>query len=190
MREFWHGQPHPDTAKNRETLLFLLNDLEICDLLRFTHDRADGNAHCPRGCDNSIASDRLIGGLRSEPGCPDAHGMDAGHSHGKMRVYRVRCLPVYADRHDTADLLSKGLEGVSSSQIIVYSVATSVSPWEEQASRTATVSFRKAPKNLHDDHGASEWRIAVEGLRHRLILDTHFKGMTALNDPTSQHKVE
>ncbi|KAH8586238.1 hypothetical protein B0O99DRAFT_644911 [Bisporella sp. PMI_857] len=105
-------------------------------------------------------------------------------------VFRVRGIPYDVKTFkDTALLLCPGMGDVPIDDIQVYSLATALLPWENPRSKVATVMFRTLPSLTHNSDGKDQWRIPVEG-RHdvdSLTLDTHFKGMTPLNDVDSIH---
>ena len=101
----------------------------------------------------------------------------------KPKVYRLRKIPEGYDRHAVGQLVSKCLH-VALHDIHIWSLADTVDPWEIPQTQTATLTFdsdvdltgKQSPK-------AEEWRISVLGLQRPLILDTHFEGLTPLNNP-------
>lgn len=107
-------------------------------------------------------------------------------------VFRLRQLPTRVDKPETALMLSQAL-GIETSTIRIFSLARSVDPWIP--SKTATLMFVDA----HDEvqrilqEGAkpnitkqgNEWVIRVDDLRDDLVMDTHFRGLTPLDDPAS-----
>ena len=106
-------------------------------------------------------------------------------------VYRVRRLPRHVDRLEVKEILGKALDGISTEDVHIYSLATAVDPWERSPTRTATVAFSRVPTLLREGPGLKKWDIKVLGLDLPLILDSHFYGFTALNDVVeSQHKFE
>jgi hypothetical protein len=95
----------------------------------------------------------------------------------KPVVYRLRRLPAHADRQD----------------VQVHSLANAVDPWERYPTRTATLTFKKPPfaPGARPENGVPEWSIPVLGLSLPLLLDSHFIGVTPLNDvPPSEHEYE
>src|SRR5947207_15195483 len=107
------------------------------------------------------------------------------------KVYRLRQLPEHLDRLGTAELLSKALGDISSRDVQIFSLATSVDPWERPPTRTATLMFNTLPALLETEKGKTEWKIKVGGLRDNLILDIHFLGFTPLNNISPPyHNVE
>lgn len=102
------------------------------------------------------------------------------------KVFRLRGIPSYiSSRAAAADLLSNAL-GLSSSDVVVYSLARSSDIWETPATRVATLQFKgeRAPPRLQSSSTNNQWTLplAAETSDYELILDTHFEGMTALND--------
>ncbi|KAK3319651.1 hypothetical protein B0T19DRAFT_270056 [Cercophora scortea] len=109
------------------------------------------------------------------------------------RVFRLRMIPNrVSSPADAATLLSKVL-GITTDQIIVYSLAITPNNWESPPSRIATLRFKLVPPSLRDCMTQSEWRVSLPGAGHGddLILDTHFQGMTTLNDvDPARHSVD
>ncbi|VUC30839.1 unnamed protein product [Clonostachys rosea] len=100
------------------------------------------------------------------------------------RVYRLRRLPHnVASVDEVARMISTAL-GIPQSEALVYSLASSSNPWESPPSKVATLQLKSVPGWIRD-HGdkTQEWGITfAEAPGGRLILDTHFEGMTVLND--------
>lgn len=105
----------------------------------------------------------------------------------RRRVYRVRNLPNYADRHAAAQLIAQAIAidgSTLSIGVTVHSLAKAVDPWERVATQTATVTFGDEPNlGTKPTQRPEEWKLLVPGLRNPLILDAHFEGFTPLNDP-------
>ncbi|KAK6064177.1 SERAC1 [Seiridium cupressi] len=109
-------------------------------------------------------------------------------------VLRVRQLPPHLDRSDAVQLVSKAL-GVALTAISIHSLAHSVNSWI--LTKTATLIFNDAatPKEVLQDAKRSnitqrgdEWNIKLDSFHHELnelIIDTHFRGLTPLHDPTN-----
>jgi len=55
-------------------------------------------------------------------------------------------------------------------------------------SKVATVKFLEVPRLILDDPGAEEWSVSIDA-DFDLILDTHFIGMTPLNEVTGADHV-
>lgn len=104
-------------------------------------------------------------------------------------VFRLRQLPSNIDRSEIVVLLSKALR-VHPSGIRIFSLASSVNPWRPHKVATlmfdATTGIQQilegegSPSIIKDD---DEWVIKADGLGDNWILDSHFRGLTALYDP-------
>ncbi|KAI1859970.1 uncharacterized protein JN550_011781 [Neoarthrinium moseri] len=110
------------------------------------------------------------------------------NSDRKPKVFRLRQLPRDATESQTLVFLSKGLGGIRVDDIHIYSLATSLSPW--RPTKTATLMFDSPPPLTEQHKEEDEWQITVMGLEKPLILDTHFRGLTPLRDPTSEHSFD
>lgn len=66
--------------------------------------------------------------------------------------------------------------------ILIYSLASSLSPFERFPTTTATVAFKRTP-SIFDD-GRIEWTFLAKhtSLQQNIVVDVHFWGFTALND--------
>ncbi|KAI1207027.1 uncharacterized protein F4807DRAFT_436711 [Annulohypoxylon truncatum] len=106
-------------------------------------------------------------------------------SNRKPKVFRLRQLPGDANKSQALVYLSIGLGSIPVDSIHIYSLATSLSPW--RPTKTATLMFNPPPALLQGDPSKDEWQIRVNGLEEPLILDTHFRGLTPLREPTSDH---
>ncbi|RDA86370.1 hypothetical protein CP532_1082 [Ophiocordyceps camponoti-leonardi (nom. inval.)] len=74
---------------------------------------------------------------------------------------------------------------VPASFITVYSLATSLAPWENPPTRVATLMFKETPPFLpRATSDESEWQtlVTLSDKNYILVLDHHFWGMTPLND--------
>jgi hypothetical protein len=97
-------------------------------------------------------------------------------------VFRVDGLPNSTDsREDVATLLSQKLGDVTADSIHVFSLATTLYSWESSKPKVATVMFARPPGLLQSVDG-DRWEIPSTNPDEHLILDTHFMGMTPLND--------
>lgn len=105
-------------------------------------------------------------------------------------MFRLRQLPPHVDRYDAVELLRDAL-CIDHSTIKLCSLARSLDPWFE--SKTATLMFNETIELrdiLYNGKGQNvvksgdEWRIQVQNVPNSLILDTHFRGLTPLHDPT------
>ncbi|KAL7895514.1 hypothetical protein HDV64DRAFT_95259 [Trichoderma sp. TUCIM 5745] len=98
-----------------------------------------------------------------------------------QKVFRLRRLPSsISSREGVVSLLSETL-GLPLDHIIVYSLAKTSNQWEPM-SKVATVQFKSIPSDLRTKD--TEWTFPIPGsLRNEvLILNSHFEGMTVLND--------
>ncbi|KAI2465412.1 hypothetical protein F4781DRAFT_424824 [Annulohypoxylon bovei var. microspora] len=100
----------------------------------------------------------------------------------KPKVYRLRGCPAHLDRSGAAALLSRELGDISPTDIQIQSLATNLDPWARPPTRVGTLMFDKLPASIREHDGKTEWSFKVIGLETDLILDTHFMGMTPLND--------
>ncbi|KAI1451810.1 hypothetical protein F4805DRAFT_463413 [Annulohypoxylon moriforme] len=103
-------------------------------------------------------------------------------SSPKPKVYRLRGCPIHLDKSRTAELLSRELGDVAPTDIVIQSLATNLDPWARPPTKVGTLMFRKLPALVREENGNDEWILPVVGLEKVLILDTHFMGMTPLNE--------
>ncbi|KAI0885796.1 uncharacterized protein GGS22DRAFT_188084 [Annulohypoxylon maeteangense] len=110
-------------------------------------------------------------------------------------VFRLRQLPPDFDKLKTVRLLSEAL-GVDASTIRIFSLAFSVDPYLPH--KVATLMFGDAiriQQALEDGRrpgitrSGDEWVVKIANLNDNCILDSHFRGLTALYDPPS-HKAD
>ena len=104
-------------------------------------------------------------------------------------VFRVRGLPnTIADLESAACFLQAQLGSPRTTSIRVFSLATALPFGGAQTplSKVATVMLLDVPHFMLDDPDAEEWPVSSD-----MILDTHFMGMTPLNDvPDGEHVAE
>lgn len=111
-------------------------------------------------------------------------------------VFRVQGLPnEVRDVHGVASLLSARLDDLPVSSIRVYSLATALHvSYSRNPSRTkvATVMFEKVPLVVQKAPAQEEWQLPVRSHNHidAVSLDTHFSGMTPLNDAGTEYSFE
>ena len=118
---------------------------------------------------------------------PHCINMDTSSGQWSKIVFRLRGLPNRITTLDgTAIFLSGTLGDTPTDSIRVFSLATTLSSHERPPSKVATVMFSTVPAMVALGYDKNEWNIPPgEG---RLILDTHFNGMTPLNDvPPTDH---
>ncbi|KEY73755.1 hypothetical protein S7711_10189 [Stachybotrys chartarum IBT 7711] len=106
-------------------------------------------------------------------------------SDWSSNVYRLRKLPTcISGPREAARLLGEAL-AIDPELIVVCSLAKTADGWETVSSSVATVQLKTLPQRLREQSHCDEWELAS----HKLILDTHFRGLTALNDvdPNKHH---
>ena len=125
---------------------------------------------------------------------PDAGRLAMG-STWEGKVFRLRNLPSdIQTRIDVCTLVSTALR-VPANHVSVCSLATTCDKWEVPPSKVATVQLRSAPRFPPNVISDEEWSFARPGLGpdegSLLLLDTHFRGLTVLNDPKpGKHEAE
>ncbi|RWA11742.1 hypothetical protein EKO27_g3362 [Xylaria grammica] len=100
----------------------------------------------------------------------------------KQKTFRLRCCPADADTDRCVELLSTAFADIEPEGIRIRSLAANLDPWERPPTKVATLTFRITPILLREPSGRSEWILPVAGLKEPLILDSHFLGLTPLND--------
>ncbi|ETS76501.1 hypothetical protein PFICI_11888 [Pestalotiopsis fici W106-1] len=118
----------------------------------------------------------------------------------KSKVYRVQGLPDRPgfDRYAATQLIASAINDptVTAGDIEIYSLAPSVDPHKIWNRKVATVMFSHAPSPLATAEGSdksvdSEWRFPVPGFPEPLVLDSHFLGLTVLNDVSAtEHRCD
>jgi hypothetical protein len=120
--------------------------------------------------------------------------MEQNSDKWSRAVFRVRGLPNSVQTPEAvSNILSKSLSNHPVDSIRVFSLATTLKFWEDPPSKVATVMFTIPPAVVQEGgDDEDEWSITcgshVDHHDH-LILDTHFIGMTALNDVDSTQYV-
>ncbi|KAI9166340.1 Protein SERAC1 [Paramyrothecium foliicola] len=112
----------------------------------------------------------------------------------KAKVYRLRNIPTYADRLAATQLLATAINdsSITANDIQISSLAPIVESWKRWQTKVATLTFTTTPALLLDGVPASrlidepaEWRFYIPGSPEPLLLDTHFHGLTVLNEVRS-----
>jgi hypothetical protein len=105
-------------------------------------------------------------------------------------TYRLRRLPNYLERSTVANFLVNSVEGLGPPEnILIFSLASNLVPWERPPTKTATLMFKKTPERLDNDQ--TEWTVLVPEQGQSLIFDTHFLEFTPLSDcDRDVHKFE
>ena len=103
----------------------------------------------------------------------------------ERRTYRVRQLPPHVDRHLAVALLARiGHDFGPSTNIQILSLSSSLNPWENPPTKTATVYFLRLPAAF--DNEKDEWVLPAQSelsLERDIIVDVHFLDFTPLNSP-------
>ena len=99
------------------------------------------------------------------------------------KVFRLRKLPNHIESpYQLCELLGKVL-GIQPDHVIVYSIARNSDPWEGIPTKVATLQFRSIPPALQQSSNCPEWELPLpEANGDTIIIDTHFLGLTVLND--------
>ncbi|KAH6640664.1 hypothetical protein F5144DRAFT_105787 [Chaetomium tenue] len=100
------------------------------------------------------------------------------------KVFRLRKLPSHiSSLAETADILSRALS-LPIDDIVVYSIGRTTDIWEVPPFKVATLQLKSIPTLLRDRLAEDEWSIPTTSNLpiDDLLLDTHFEGLTALND--------
>ncbi|TRX90263.1 hypothetical protein FHL15_008808 [Xylaria flabelliformis] len=100
-------------------------------------------------------------------------------------VFRLRGLPrSVKSPDDVANLVSKSLGDILAHDVRVFSLATNLGFGNNSPSKVATLMFSTIPSIIRDKNSKNEWETIIPGPEtgHILVLDTHFEGMTTIND--------
>jgi len=96
-------------------------------------------------------------------------------------TYRLQRLPASLERSRVANFLATSVEGLGPAEnIVVFSLASSLIPWKESPTKTATLVFKRTPKRFDNDR--TEWIVPMPDQGESLIFDTHFLEFTPLSD--------
>jgi len=112
----------------------------------------------------------------------------------ESKVFRLRQLPNWAcTRATAADVIRRALD-LPADHVTVCSVAKTSDIWEAPPTRVATLQLRSLPSLVRESREAKEWSFPIPAKSTHassetssdedavLILDSHFEGMTVLND--------
>ncbi|KAI0155141.1 hypothetical protein GGR57DRAFT_88992 [Xylariaceae sp. FL1272] len=97
-------------------------------------------------------------------------------------TFRLRRCPVNTTAKTCEEWLSLAFIDVQAEEIKVLSLATNLDPWERPRTKVATLMFLTTPTLILEQEAENEWILPIDGLTEPLILDTHFLGLTPLND--------
>jgi len=99
-------------------------------------------------------------------------------------TFRLRGCPAAVSEATIGDRLSQAFGDVSPNDIHIHSLAAA--PWEKPSTKTATLTFTKLPSIIKSGAEKKEWKITGHEPNSSLILDSHFLGLTPLNDVNDQ----
>jgi len=123
--------------------------------------------------------------------------MDQHSDTWSKLVFRVSALPNDVEiMEDVASLLSLRLGGFPVGCIRVCSLAVTMdytlNKRQSRRTKVATVMFQTLPSLIQNNEKQQEWCVPARGHHgdEDVILDTHFMGMTPLNDVGSNHAIE
>ncbi|KAI1354798.1 hypothetical protein F5Y01DRAFT_239570 [Xylaria sp. FL0043] len=111
--------------------------------------------------------------------------MDRHDNKFRKTVFRMRQLPYsFGTLDSVARLVSTSLGDIAAGDVCVFSLATSLGFANSSQSKVATIMFATIPSLVRDNPDANQWEIAIRDpiLGHHLLLDTHFEGMTVMNE--------
>ncbi|KAI0850599.1 hypothetical protein F5Y00DRAFT_268344 [Daldinia vernicosa] len=77
--------------------------------------------------------------------------------------------------------------GASPQDIRISSLACAVDPWERPPTKTATLTFEKGDHITRFNSNNGEWTFMHPALANPLILDSHFRGLTPLNEVAAEN---
>ncbi|KAI1749840.1 hypothetical protein F4782DRAFT_511720 [Xylaria castorea] len=100
-------------------------------------------------------------------------------------AFRLRGLPHSVKTpDDVANLVSKSLGDIPAHDIRVFSLATNLGFGDNSLSKVATLMFVTIPSIVKGKNSNNEWEIIIQSPEpgYCLVLDTHFGGMTTMND--------
>lgn len=113
------------------------------------------------------------------------------NTRDKARVLRLRYVPGHLDRLEVIKLLSKSLKNVEEADITIFSLALDVNTLSQMPRKVATLTFQSLPATISSRLQAGDVRIEVPGLAMPLVLDSHFRGITPVNEiPERMHTHE
>ncbi|KAI1394448.1 uncharacterized protein F4822DRAFT_424925 [Hypoxylon trugodes] len=109
----------------------------------------------------------------------------------KPKVYRLRGCPDNLNKRGLAELLSLAFGDVTPTDIQIQSLATSLDPWTRPPTKVGTLMFHRLPVLIEAHIDNNEWKIPTNGPEKSLLLDSHFLGMTPLNDvEKGEHEID
>ncbi|KAK4443325.1 hypothetical protein QBC34DRAFT_488405 [Podospora aff. communis PSN243] len=117
------------------------------------------------------------------------------NSDWTSKVFRLRNLPDGLAKPAAVGSLLSHLLALPPDHIVVYSVTRAPSVYENPSTRVATLQMKSMPERLKPIADRREWELPItepgEQIGTVLILDTHFRVLTAMHEPiSSQHVVD
>lgn len=76
----------------------------------------------------------------------------------------------------------QAFEDINTNDVHIRSLATTLMPWEDPPTKTATLNFERLPSAIENCLSKGEWTLGGAANNNSLILDSHFLGLTPLND--------
>ncbi|TGJ85994.1 hypothetical protein E0Z10_g2737 [Xylaria hypoxylon] len=116
---------------------------------------------------------------------PKKHAMERHHDKFLKTVFRLRGLPYSVKTlDDVASLTSASLGDIPAHNVRVFSLASNLGFGDNSLSKVATLMLLTILSLVHDYKSNAEWNIPIQSPQpgHYLVLDTHFEGMTTMND--------
>lgn len=108
-----------------------------------------------------------------------------------VTTFRISEIPISVSKPELLEIIQRILKLNSSSAMLHSSLA--VSPVDQDRFQVATMTFDHIPPQLVPCVGSREQvrlDIAVRGVTSQISFDTHFLGLTPLNDGSRQYDVE
>ncbi|KAK1751162.1 hypothetical protein QBC47DRAFT_392355 [Echria macrotheca] len=108
-------------------------------------------------------------------------------------TFRLRKIPGHLTTTAEVTSLLSAFTGLPKSQIVAFSVATACDALRDPPTKVATVRFLASPDSIKRKTPVreGEWRLTRSSGAGELLLDSHFEGLTPLNDvATSEHMID
>jgi hypothetical protein len=99
-------------------------------------------------------------------------------------TYRLRGCPATADEVALREGLARAFDDVAPDDIHIRSLALDL--LGTPPTKIATLQFEKMPSIIETQATKGEWKIEGHNLSGTLLLDTHFLGLTPLNEIKAQ----
>lgn len=108
-------------------------------------------------------------------------------------VFRLQNIPNGVTHKSEAASLVAGALGLAIDQVTICSLARTFNFFELESSQVATIQLKSVPAVVQRNPSEKQWTFPLPNAAsgEPLLLDTHFKGMTVLNDvDASLHRAE